>query len=75
MSEFIRVPSQIINLEWVLTIEFEGRDRVVLHYPLGQKRTLYNDDAAVFLDQLEQLYGLMTDPAARLYEEEPCLKP
>jgi hypothetical protein len=69
MAEFIRVPSRIINLDLISSIEFED-DRVILHYPSERSLQLTDDDAASLLNQLEERYGLMTHPAARLYQEE-----
>lgn len=68
MAELIRLPNQIVNLDCVKQIRFEG-DTVILYWSCGQETLLYGQDAAVLLYALEHRYGLMTDAAALLEEE------
>lgn len=70
MSEFIRLPSRIVNLEAMAFIEFDDT-HAILYTLSGFRRVLHGDDAAELLQQLEQRYDLMTAPAARLMEEPP----
>lgn len=69
MPEFVRLPNSIINLSLVGEIQFEG-DLVLLRWTLGHTSQLRGADAAVLLDTLEQRYGVMSDSAARLLDEE-----
>lgn len=68
MAELIRLPNQILNLDCVKRIGFEG-DTVVLYWNFGSKTPLSGQDAAALLHVLEQHYGLMTDAVA-LWEAE-----
>lgn len=68
MAELIRLPNQIVNLDCVKQITFEG-DTVILYWSFGQKTLLCGRDAAVLLYILEHRYGLMTDAVALLEEE------
>jgi len=70
MSEFVRLPSRIINLSAIASIEL-GSVYVILHYPNGNALCLTGDDAAELQNQLEERYGLMTAPAARLEDPIP----
>lgn len=69
MAEFIRIPSRIIDLSHIREIVFV-HDGVLVHWHNGETRALTGLDVVFLLDALEQRYGLMTDPAARFWEEE-----
>ena len=69
MAELIRLPNQIVNLDCVKQIIFEG-DTVILYWLFGQETLLCSQDAAVLLYALEHRYGLMTDAVALLKVEE-----
>lgn len=69
MAEFIRLPNLIVNLSPIREIRFLD-DTVLIYWQGGEISTLVGSDAAVLLNVLEQRYGLMTDPTARLSEEE-----
>lgn len=69
MSDFIRIPSRIIDLSNIREIVF-AHDSVLIHWHNGETRALSALDASVLLDTLEQRYGVMTAPAAQLWEEE-----
>lgn len=68
MSEFIRLPSRIVNLSALAFIDFDAT-HAILHTTGGARLIVHGDDAAELLRQLEDRYGLMTAPAARLMEE------
>lgn len=68
MTEFIRLPSKIINLSLIREIGFDNCITTV-RWQDGQQSQLTDIDAAILLDALERRYGLCTDPAARWWEE------
>ena len=65
MAELIRLSNQIINLDCVRQITFEG-DTVILYWSFGEETLLCSQDTAVLLYALEHRYGLMTDAVALL---------
>lgn len=69
MTEFIRLPSRIINLSQIREISFQNCETTI-YWHNGQHAPLPDIDAAILLDTLEQRYGLCTDPADRYWWEE-----
>lgn len=67
MSEFVRLPNRIVNLDALAFIDFDDT-HVILHTSAGARLVVGGDDAVELLCQLEDRYGLMTAPAARLME-------
>jgi len=65
MSEFIRLPNRIVNLSAIACVDFEDAF-AILHTVSGFRIKIRGDDAAELFRQLEERYGLMTAPAARL---------
>ena len=69
MADFIRIPGSIIDLSNIREV-VPLPDAVVIHWHNGNTKELTGLDAAVLLNALEQRYGVMTVPAAQLWEEE-----
>lgn len=68
MSEFIRLPNRIVNLSVVAFIDFDEAHAIL--QTTGETRLLVSgDDQAELLHQMEDRYGVMTAPAARLMFE------
>jgi hypothetical protein len=68
MAEWIRLPNCCINLDQYVEIRLFGDEVVLISHGVARK-VLLGDDASVFLQELEQRYGLMTSPNARLMQE------
>lgn len=70
MTEFIRLPSKILNLSHIREISFDESDaEVAIRWVNGDITVLGRTDASMFTEYLERHYGLMTVPAVK-YDED-----
>lgn len=69
MTEFIRLPSRVLNIGLIQEIRFDHCE-IQIYWQGGEISTLNDLESSILLNRLERDYGLMSDESAELWLTE-----